>query len=228
METQLSLQEAIAQRHSIRSYTLEEIPSAVADDLRGLIEDCNKKGNLNMQLVLNEPKAFGSKLHHYGMFTNVRNYLVLAGPKSENLDYRLGYYGAQVMLRAQQLGLNSCWVGLTYKKVTDAYTLRENDKLEAVIALGYGNGKPVNHKYKTLEQVATIDNNTPEWFISGVKSALLAPTAVNQQKFHFALVDGKIQQSTGMGFYTQMDLGIVRYFFEIGAQPQMVEWAQEL
>lgn len=221
-----TIHEAIEQRHSIRSYTLDPIPQEVANDLNQMIAECNSEGNLNMQLVLNEPKAFGSKLYHYGMFTNVRNYLVLAGPKGDTLDMRLGYYGAKVMLRAKQLGLDSCWVGLTYRKVTDAYQLKAGDKIEAVIALGYGNGKPVNHRIRRPDEVADLSSDSPQWFVDGVKCALKAPTAVNQQKFHFALVDGKVRQRSRFGTYTQMDLGIVRYFFELGAGDHKVEWEQ--
>ncbi len=220
----ITILEAVNQRHSIRSYTLDPIPEAVAADLNTLISECNRACNLNMQLVLNEPKAFGSKLFHYGLFTNVCNYLVLAGPKGEKLDRQLGYYGAKVMLRAQQLGLNSCWVGMTFRQVADAFSLRPNDKVEAVIALGYGNGKPVNHKVKSLSDVADITSDTPKWFADGVACALKAPTAVNQQKFRFSLSDGKVVLKSGLGPFTKMDLGIVRYFFELGAGEQQVAW----
>lgn len=223
----LTLEEAVNQRHSIRSYTSQPIPLEVADNLRQLIAQCNAACNLNMQLVLEEPKAFGSFLFTYGMFKGVRNYLVLAGPQGDNLDYQLGYYGAQVMLRAKQLGLDSCWVGATYHKVTDAFTLRPGDKVRSVIALGYGNGHGVNHRVRKPAEVADITADTPEWFVHGVEYALKAPTAVNQQKFHFALQDGRVSQRTGWGSYTQMDLGIVRYFFELGAGRQ-VDWTRNL
>lgn len=223
----LTLDQAVAQRHSIRSYTLDPIPHEVADNLRSLIASLNAASGLNMQLVTDEPKAFGSRLYHYGMFANVRNYLVLAGPKDDLLDQRLGYYGAQVMLRAKQLGLDSCWVGVTYRKVTSAFTLRPDDKVEAVIALGYGSGKPVSHRVKSPADVADLQPDSPEWFRRGVDYALKAPTAINQQKFHFALQQGKVVQTTGHGPYAKMDLGIVRCFFEIGAA-QPVEWAQKL
>lgn len=223
----LTIDQAVDQRHSIRSYTTDPIPHEVAADLRALIADLNAASGLNMQFVTDEPKAFGSRLYHYGMFANVRNYLVLAGPKGDHLDQRLGYNGAKVMLRAKQLGLDSCWVGLTYRKVTDAYTLRPTDKVEAVIALGYGNGKPVSHRVKSPADVADLQPDSPEWYRRGVDYALKAPTAINQQKFHFALRQGKVEQTTGLGPYTKMDLGIVRCFFEIGAA-QPVDWAQEL
>lgn len=48
--------------------------------------------------------------------------------------------------------------------------------------------------------------------------SLLAPTAMNQQKFSFELgPDGKVRASCGMGFYTKLDLGIVKYHFEMGS-----------
>ena len=223
----LTIEEAVNQRHSIRSYTLAPIPQAIAEPLQQLIKECNEAANLNMQLVLDEPKAFGSKLYHYGMFTNVRNYLVLAGPKGDNLDMMLGYYGAKVMLCAKQLGLDSCWVGMTFRKVGEAFSLRPGDKVEAVIALGFGNGDGVNHKVKELHDVADIQTDTPMWFVNGVKCALKAPTAINQQKFHFGLAEGKVRQRSSFGPFTKMDLGIVRYFFEVGAS-QPVAWEKKL
>ena len=42
------------------------------------------------------------------------------------------------MLLAQSLGLNSCWVGGTYKVVNRAYNVDLGQKLAAVVALGYG------------------------------------------------------------------------------------------
>lgn len=223
----LSIQEAVNQRHSIRSYTSDPIPQKVADDLQATINQCNDISGLNIQLMLEEPKAFGSIIFTYGMFKGVRNYLVLAGPEDENLDYKLGYYGAQVMLRAKQLGLDSCWVGGTYHKVTSLFALRPGDKVRSVIALGYGNGKPVNHRIRKPEEVADLTADTPAWFTKGVDCALKAPTAINQQKFHFALVDGKVHQTTGWGSFNKMDLGIVRYFFEIGAE-QEVPWENKI
>ena len=57
----------------------------------------------------------------------------------------------------------------------------------------------------------------PNWFLKGVQSALLAPTAMNQQKFYFELTDNCIVKTkAGTGFYTKLDLGIAKYNFEIG------------
>ena len=60
-----------------------------------------------------------------------------------------------------------------------------------------------------LEQVKIED-----WYKDGVKAAILAPTAVNQQKFHITR-DGEQAKITAQdGMMTRMDLGIVKYNFE--------------
>ena len=182
-------------------------------------------------MIQNEPKAFQGKLAKYGKFRQVQNYFVMAGRKADDLDYRIGYYGEQLVLLAQTLGLNTCWVGLTFSKIPGTYVLNEGETIQAYIALGYGETQGVSHKIKTVEQVSNINDNSPSWFRKGVEAALLAPTAVNQQKFSFeyvGMVNGHHQVRAKKVFsligFTQMDLGIAKYHFEIGAGKENFEW----
>ena len=116
----MTIQEAIEARHSVRKYLDKEIPADIIAALQDKITECNNAGNLNIQLVQNETKAFTGMLS-YGSFSGVKNYLVMVGKKSKDLDERVGYYGEQIVLFAQTLGLNTCWVGLSYRKVPEAY-----------------------------------------------------------------------------------------------------------
>lgn len=133
----MTLAEAIEARHSVRKYIRKPLSADIIQTLQKEIGECNKLGHLNIQLITNEPKAF-SGMMSYGVFTGVENYLVMAGTKSDDLDERIGYYGERLVLLAQQIGLNTCWVGLTYNKVKKAYNLHSDDKIACVIALGYG------------------------------------------------------------------------------------------
>ena len=184
-----------------------------------------------MQLILNEPKAFQGTLAKYGKFRGVRNYVVVAGQKADDLDERVGYYGEQLVLFAQTLGLNTCWVGLSYSKVPGTYVLEDGEKIACYIAIGYGEKQGVGHKIKTVEQVSNASDTTPSWFKKGVEAALLAPTAVNQQKFSFEYVGMKnshhqVRAKKGFSMigYTKMDLGIAKYHFEVGAGKENFEW----
>lgn len=226
----MTLQEAITARHSVRKYINKEIPSDIVTVLQDKIAEYNKVGNLNIQLVLNETRAFKGMLS-YGSFSGVKNYFVMVGKKGADLDERVGYYGEQLVLLAQTLGLNTCWVGLSYRKVPEAYNVGKDEKLACMIALGYGETQGVSHKIKTIEQVSNASDLTPAWFKKGVEAALLAPTAVNQQKFSFEYVGMsnnrhlvRAKKGFSMIGYTQMDLGIAKYHFEIGAGTDNFEW----
>ncbi|MBQ7369366.1 MAG: nitroreductase [Clostridia bacterium] len=213
----MELIEAMKQRHSVRQYWDKEIPTEILSQLQTEIDACNHESGLHIQLVTNEPKAFDSFMAHYGKFNGVKNYIALVGKKNTNLDELCGYYGERIVLKAQQLGLNTCWVALTYKKVPHAFTIKEDEKLLLVISLGYGKTQGVARKSKTKEQISNANEETPDWFQNGIDAVLLAPTAMNQQKFKFTYQDGKVFAKASVGFYTKVDLGIAKYHFELGS-----------
>lgn len=227
----MTIQEAVEARHSVRAYKEQPLTTEVVNALEKKITELNREGHLHMQLILNEPKAFQGTLAKYGKFRGVNNYIVMAGQKADDLDERIGYYGEQLVLMAQTLGLNTCWVGLSYSKVPGTYVLEDGEKIACYIAIGYGETQGAGHKVKTVEQVSNVSDTTPSWFKKGVEAALLAPTAVNQQKFSFEYVgmkDGHHQVRAKKGFsmigYTKTDLGIAKCHFEVGAGKENFEW----
>lgn len=220
----MELLEAMEKRHSVRSYDDKKIEGEIKEDLLHYIDQCNEEGGLHMQLILDEPKAFDGFMAHYGKFSGVKNYIALIGKKTSDLEEKCGYYGEKVVLHAQQLGLNTCWVGLTYSKIKGTFQVDTGEKLVLVIAIGYGKTQGIEHKSKTLESICKVEGNRPDWFNNGIKAALSAPTALNQQKFIFFLNENVVSAKAGMGFYTKVDLGIVKYHFEIGAGKENFKW----
>lgn len=226
----MTLIEAINARHSVRHYISKPLEHDIVEAIKAKIENCNREGRLHIQLVTNEPKGFNG-LICYGQFSGVENYLVVAGKNAEDLDYRVGYYGEQLVLFAQQLGLGTCWAGLTYSKIKGTYTLDQGEKIVCMIALGYPNDPGRKIKRKTIEQLSNVSSDTPEWFRRGVEAVQKAPTAVNQQKFYFEYLgkSGNIhlvraKRLFSLIGYTKMDLGIARFHFEIGAGRDDFEW----
>ena len=227
----MTLLEAIQARHSVRAYTGQPLTDADAQALQEKIDEVNRVGRLHIQLIRNEPKAFLGPFARYGKFRNVTDYLVMAGVKADDLDERIGYYGEQLVLLAQTLGMNTCWVGLSYTKIPNTYILNDGEVIQAYISIGYGETQGVSHKIKRIEQVSNVSDSTPDWFRRGVEAALLAPTAINQQKFSFeylGMTDGHHRVRAKKGFslvgYTHMDLGIAKYHFEIAAGKENFEW----
>ncbi len=205
--------EIMKQRHSVRQYTDKKIEKEKRDALDELATRINEKTGLHIQIFYDEPKCFNSMIAHYGSFKGVNNYITLVGEKSSKLDESLGYFGEQIVLKAQELGLNTCWVALNHGKSNAK--IDKGEKQVCVIALGYGETNGVPHKSKSVSQVSNYRQGMPEWFLQGVEAALLAPTAVNQQKFYFELLqDSSVKATSGKGFYTRLDLGIAEYHFE--------------
>lgn len=208
----LEVLEVMKQRHSVREYLEKSIEDDKREVLNKLIQTINEENGLNIQILYDEPECFDSMMARYGKLTGVRNYISLTGPKGKGLDEKVGYYGEKIVIKAQELGLNTCWVALTRGK--SKANIGTNEKEACLIAIGYGKTQGIPHKNKPLEELCVGFDTAPSWFKLGMEAALLAPTAINQQKFKLYIEDDKVKAKAGLGFYAKMDLGIVKYHFE--------------
>ena len=222
----MTLLEAIAARHSVRSYTEEKIQGDTLSALQQAIEQYNQESGLSMQLCLDDLATFSGGLARYGKFENARNYIALVGEKGPKLEETCGYYGQKLVLLAQQLGLNTCWVALTFskRKSKKFICIKPGQKLLMVIAIGYGTSQGVPRQTKPIEALCQATAPLPDWFSRAMEAAQLAPTAINQQSFSFTLRGNTVSVSSGSGFYSKTDLGIVKCHFEIGAQGADWHW----
>ena len=211
----MDILEIMRARHSVRQYKGKKIESGIREALAALVSECNRESGLNIQIIFDEPKCFDSMMAHYGKFSGVENYIALVGKKGAALDELAGYYGEKLVLKAQELGLNTCWAAMTHGK--SAAEIRKGEKLACIIALGYGAVQGTAHKNKPIEKLCSCASDMPDWFSRGMEAVLLAPTAMNQQKFYITLEYGKVSARAGKGFYTKLDLGIVKYHFEAAA-----------
>ncbi len=218
----MTLNEAIIARHSVRKYADKQIPADIRNKLQTETDEINKTSGLNIQLVFDEPEAFGGGMAKYGDFENCKNYIAVVGKKGD--EEKSGYYGEKLVLLAQQLGLNTCWVALTFSKSKTAYTSAKGEKLLIVIALGYGKTQGHERKTKTIDELSRVDGEMPEWFENAMKAVQLAPTAINQQKFIFTLNGKNVEAKALLGFYSKIDLGIAKCHFEIGAGDADFNW----
>lgn len=213
--------ELMKQRHSVRQYKPCAIEPEKRAALNDLCSELNQKAELSIQIVYDEPNCFDSFMAHYGKFSGVHNYIALIGKKSPKLEETLGRCGEQLVLKAQELGLNTCWVAMTHGK--SRAVVGPGEKQVCLISLGYGETQGVAHRSKPMQALCRCAEPIPEWFEKGMTAAMLAPTAMNQQKFRFELrADGTVKAACGSGFYTKLDLGIVKYHFEAASGKKTV------
>lgn len=212
-------------RHSVRRY--KNVP--LTEEHARLIEDeiakVNAQSGFSIRLMVDEPEAFKAGKPHYGSFSGCRNYLVIEGPKKS--DELAGYYGEHLVLFAQSLGVNSCWVALTYEK-SKVTKPKEGNDIYVVIALGYGENEGNPHRSKPMEKLVKGANGAPDWYRKGAEGAMLAPTAINQQQFRIELLDGNVVRAKALpGPCHIIDLGIVKYHFEACAGKENFTWYEK-
>lgn len=205
----MDILEIMKNRHSVRQYKDQPIESSKREAINAFAKEINAESELSVQIFYDEPKCFDSFMAHYGKFENVKNYIAIVGNKNE--QEKAGYYGEKLVLKCQELGLNTCWVAMTHGK--SKAEIKSGQKLLIIISLGYGKTQGVAHKSKSIAELGKADHST-EWFDEGMEAVSLAPTAMNQQKFFFELKNGKITAKNLGGFYSKIDLGIAKYHFE--------------
>lgn len=207
--------EAITLRHSVRVYKRVRIEQEKIDVIRDEIDRLNEKYHLHIQFISKAGEVFSGLPSMLAGWKNVPSYIALVGRKRDKLDELCGYCGERLVLLAQKLDLNTCWAGMFKRKEVKA-EIGDNERLVLVIAIGYGVTEGSSRKSKPVEFVTDVrEDGMPEWFRCGVTAALLAPTAMNQQKFIFSLDGDKpTVRTSANGPFVKVDLGIVKYHFE--------------
>lgn len=220
--------EAIDKRISRRSYTgelSEKDFSFLAEEIRTV----NLQSGLSISLVENGHTLFGGFRHTYGMFSGVKSFFVLVGAENDpDLKEKIGYYGEHLVLESTKLGLGTCWVGGTFNRSTITRTLKEGQKLVAVIPVGPISPKQTGKekalykmarsKHKAPEEIMRTDLTPPNWFMAGVTAASKAPSALNRQPVTFTWDHGVARaEISATEDYEWVDLGIAKLHFEIAA-----------
>ncbi|MCR4587822.1 MAG: nitroreductase family protein [Lachnospiraceae bacterium] len=209
--------EAILQRHSVRNYENRPIEKEKVRLIEDKIKELNEMGNLKLTFVEDAGKTYNKLFNRVSGLGSAPSVIACIGKDAADLDKRIGYYGEKLVLYLQMLGLNTCWTGTFNKKTIDV-TVKEDERLVIAIAVGYGKDQGKARKTKTADQVVSGKEEQPEWFKNGVEMALLAPTAINQQKFTICLnEDDTVDFIDNGGVLSQVDIGIVKCHFEIGA-----------
>ena len=218
----MDFKEAMKKRHVVRRYRDEELDLETVSALKKRVEEDNEKYQVHVRLETEDSSA----LNLMGKLAskNAVNYFIMSGKESADLNERLGYVGADLMLYAQTLGLNTWWIGGTFSKKNVERKV-PNQQVIGIIVVGYGETAGKRHKQKDVEAVSSYEGETPDWFVAGVNAALLAPTAFGKQNF---LISGKGQKVALKCDTCGEDLGLVKYHFELGAGKENFEWEQSL
>ena len=220
------MKHAIQIRTSKRNYTVETLTESTLNHIHSILSEINGASGLNFELVLDQPSAFSSFKKSYGLFKNVKSFIVLKGLKSDpHLREKVGYHGETLVLKLTELGLGTCWVGGTFD--SKDITVSQNEELVCVITVGYIYEKPtftestlrklIHRKVKPISEKLTSDATPiPEWVIEGMEAVLMAPSAANSQKPVFKYENGILTASVPDTYRLDLvDLGIAKRHFDV-------------
>ena len=134
----MDILELMEKRHSVRRYLDKPLTEEQLQALRAETDACNAESGLRIQLITDEPKALGGIKGKVSAFRGAVNYFAMVGPDEKLLNEKCGWYGERLVLKAQELGLNTCWVALTASKRKAAAEIAKGEKMPVLISLGYG------------------------------------------------------------------------------------------
>ena len=232
----MEMKKAMDVRKSWRRYTAESISSETRELLLNFVDEINRKEGLHFQMVFNHGEAFDGLRKSYGLFSGVRNYLVLAGDSDmPNLHEKMGYYGEKWVLLATSLEIGTCWVSGTYDKKSVCCELDDGEEVSALITFGAVLDKEttfakllrkgMHRNSKTIEDLLHAPVQPPNWVLEGMKYVVKAPSAANRQPVRFTYSEGLVLASVpGDSMNQNLDMGIAKLHFELGSGGGHWQW----
>lgn len=223
-----SIMEIIRARHSVRSYDGKPLSEQARDELERVIDACRAESGLDIQLVTGNPEVF-NLAGGLGFVKGADAHIAFV-TDGRAQDEAVGFWGQRIVLEAQRMGLNTCWVAFIARKKSRA-VVPAGKTLRIGIAIGRGTtaGKP--RKTKPALTLSRVESGeAPAWFALGMEAAQLAPTAMNNQHFLITLLpDGRTvrAEATKHGSWDAIDLGIVKRNFEETANSTGADWRWE-
>lgn len=223
----------LQKRHSVRNFSLTPLTEDIKKKLNSEITFINThEAGFHFCLVTDDSNPFDGFTSSYGFFKNARNYLACVVDK-DYPDYqeRAGFFAQQLVMKAQTLGLSSCYVGGTYNKNKVNVQLRASWKLLFLVVIGYGNEEtPGLMSRLTTRLIHLRKHDAKNFFIGDVSEAEkdfpslndmleainCSPSSLNKKPVRLKIetIDGEKRLCAGIestGEMKLVDLGIAKF-----------------
>lgn len=250
MKLQKSSIEIIKMRSSCRTFDSCDIEDEKLQKLKDYIEEINTETKIRARFLFikQQKNSSGSseKIGTYGVISGANSFVVGIIHKDERDAVEFGYLFEKIILFATDLGLQTCWLGGTFKKsdFEQYLSMNENEFIPIVSPVGIKKEKP--RLLETAMRAVIGANNKKPWnelFFDGnvstplnkniagaydvpIEMVRLGPSASNKQPwriikdknlFHFYLCRNK-GYKVGNYDMQKNDLGIATCHFELAAK----------
>lgn len=192
----------IEQRRSRRNFDGKLPKNNHLKKIQAVCNDFRPFDGIRAVLVKESPDSvFKGIIGAYGIIKDSKAFIAFIGnEKNQAVEEQVGYMGEGIILEAEAIGLNTCWIGGTYRPeiVDSLIDLEENEKVYAITPIGYAkrrlgfeervmSGFGLMHRRKSLSELVkgVKKKDLPGWIRYSLEAARLAPSAVNRQPWVF-------------------------------------------
>lgn len=228
----------IKQRRSRRSFETKSLEADHLADIQSVCSDFTPFPYCRSVVVTMSPEnVFRGAIGPYGKIRGAPAFIAFIGNmENPNVQEQVGYMGEGIILEAEAMILDTCWVALFRSKVVDSLLeLGKNERVLAVAAIGYAKeresieervmtGFGWTHRRKPLTElmIGSERLDYSQWVQSALNAARLAPSAVNRQPWRFQVDSNGITVSVNSlsheyGVSRRLDCGIAMLHIEVAA-----------
>lgn len=203
----MNIIQAIKERRSVRSFDGKPLSQEAVSELNKAIEDSYTLfgGNVSIRLKSFDIKG-DFKPSTYGVIKGASDFFLMAIGEGEDSDLTAGFRFEQIVLKAWQMGLGTCWIAGTYKgsQFDERESWPEGESLKVIcpvgkaqkprlmekmmrLSIGANNRKPFSTLF--FEDDFKSPLNPDNKFGEALEMLRLAPSSTNSQPWR-ALVNG--------------------------------------
>lgn len=229
----------ISNGKSVREFLNKDIDSKNFNELEVYMNNSKKLlPEIDMEIQVFNNKNFYESLKNLigynGFLINAPNYVVILSEIKDKYIENSGFVGERLILKARDLGIDSCWI--TFKDsniVKDKLGILSDKEVTAIIALGYEDDKNTKNKSGSerlsVEEIVYMNKwgenaNLSELEERGIFEAFsyarMAPSTLNRQPWRF-IIDGEkviltVKKDDSISKYERsIETGIAMLYFSL-------------
>lgn len=205
----MNILEAIKARRSVRGYNGEALSESLKQSLNKAIDESFSPFGGNVSIRLKEfDMRKGYKPSTYGVIKGASDFFLISMGDDEASALSAGFRFEQVVLKATELGLGTCWIAATFKgsDFERGDSRRAGEELRVISPVGFASNQRLIEKFtrmtfgsskrKPFDELFYTDNFTRpaeenSRFGESLEMMRLAPSSTNSQPWR-VLVDGDV------------------------------------
>lgn len=229
----------ILNRKSVRDFKDTSIDAKYFEEIKDYIDSSKKLlPEVQVEMKMYDFKDCYEKINelagYNGFLIQAPNYILILSDVKEGYIENSGYIGERVVLKARDLGIDSCWITFKdSKSIKERLNILSDKEVTAIIALGYEDNSNNKNKRTSdrlgVEEIVFMDewgNNASvteleeRYLLDAFSWARMAPSSLNRQPWRFIIDGGKVilavkTEDFSSDYEGSIDTGIAMLYFSL-------------